>query len=44
MGDRVGFVWRGRNGKKIPADREANCSTAEKAGNFKACMFPWGLP
>lgn len=39
----MGFVWRGRDGKKIPVDREAHCSTVEGAGNFKACMFPWDL-
>ena len=43
LGDRLGFVWRGRDGKKIPVDREAHCSTVEEAGNFKACMFPWDL-
>lgn len=43
-GDGVRFVWIGRSGERIPADREANYSAADRAGNFEVCTFPWGLP
>lgn len=41
MGNGVGFAWRGRNGEGIPADRDANCSIVESAGNFKVSGLPW---
>ena len=43
-GGQGGTSLEGRKGKKMPIDGDANCSTVEKAGNLKICLFPWGWP